>query len=39
MLNVKLKDKVCNTIIRQRTTVTDTVQYVANGNGLDISPE
>ena len=28
-LNVKLKDKIRNTI-RQRTSVTDIVQYVAN---------
>ena len=30
MLNVKLKDRVGNTIIRQRTRVTDIVQYVVN---------
>ena len=30
MLNVKLKDRIRNTIIRQRTRVTDTVQYVTN---------
>ena len=32
MLNVQLKDKilVCNTIIRQRTRVTDIVQYAAS---------
>ena len=28
VLNVKLKDKIRNTIIRQRTRVTDIVQYV-----------
>ena len=28
MLNVKLKDRICNTIIRQRTRVTDIVQYI-----------
>ena len=28
MLNVKLKDRIHNTIIRQRTRVTDIVQYV-----------
>ena len=27
MLNVKLKDRIRNTIIRQRTRVTDIVQY------------
>ena len=30
MLNVKLKDRIRNTIIRERTTVTDIVQYVTN---------
>ena len=30
MLNVKLKDRILNTIIRQRTRVTDIVQYVTN---------
>ena len=30
MLNVKLKDKILYTIIRQRTRVTDIVQYVTN---------
>ena len=30
MLNVKLKDRIRNTIIRQRTTVTNIVQYVTN---------
>ena len=30
MLNVKLKDRIRNTIIRQRTIVTDIVQYVTN---------
>ena len=30
MLNVKLKDRVRNTTIRQRTRVTDIVQYVTN---------
>ena len=30
MLNVKLKDRIRNTIIRQRTRVTDIVQYVTN---------
>ena len=30
MLNVKLKDKIRNSIIRQRTRVTDIVQYVTN---------
>ena len=30
MLNVKLNDKILNTTIRQRTRVTDTVQYVTN---------
>ena len=30
MLNVKLKDRIRNTTIRQRTRVTDTVQYVTN---------
>ena len=29
-LNVKLKDRICNIIIRQRTRVTDIVQYVTN---------
>ena len=28
MLNVRLKDRISNTIIRQRTRVTDIVQYV-----------
>ena len=30
MLNVKLKDRIRNTTIRQRTRVTDVVQYVTN---------
>ena len=30
MLNVKLKDRIRNTIIRQRTRVTGIVQYVTN---------
>ena len=30
MLNVKLKDRIRNTIIRQITTVTHIVQYVTN---------
>ena len=30
MLNVKLKDRICNTTIRQRTRVTDLVKYVTN---------
>ena len=30
MLIVKLKDRIRNTIIRQRTRVTDIVQYVTN---------
>ena len=30
MLNVKLKDRIRNTIIRQRTRVTDIVQCVTN---------
>ena len=30
MLSVKLKDRIGNTIIRQRTRVTDIVQYVTN---------
>ena len=30
MLNAKLKDRIRNTIIRQRTRVTDIVQYVTN---------
>ena len=30
MLNVKLKDRIRNNIIRQRTRVTDIVQYVTN---------
>ena len=30
MLNVKLKDRSRNTTIRQRTRVTDIVQYVTN---------
>ena len=30
MLNVKLKDRIRNTIIRQRTRVTDIVHYVTN---------
>ena len=28
MLNVNEKDRISNTIIRQRTRVTDTVKYV-----------
>ena len=30
MLNVKLKDRICNTVIRQSIGVKDTVQYVTN---------
>ena len=30
MLNVKLKDRIRNTITRQRTRVTDIVQYITN---------
>ena len=30
MLNVKLKDRIHNTMIRQRTRVTDIVEYVTN---------
>ena len=30
MLNVKLEDRILNTTIRQRTRVTDIVQYVTN---------
>ena len=30
MLNVELKDRIRNTIIRQATRVTDIVQYVTN---------
>ena len=30
MLNVKLKDRIRNTTIRQRTRMTDIVQYVTN---------
>ena len=30
ILNVKLKDRISNTIIMQRTRVTDIVQYVIN---------
>ena len=30
MLNVKLKDRIRNTTIRQRTRVTDIVEYVTN---------
>ena len=30
MLNVKLKDRIHNTIMRQRTRVKDLVQYVTN---------
>ena len=30
ILNVKLKDRIRNTITRQRTRVTDIVQYVSN---------
>ena len=30
MLNVKLKDRIRNTSIRQRTRLTDIVQYVTN---------
>ena len=30
ILNVKLKDRIRNTIIRQRARVTDIVQYVTN---------
>ena len=30
MLNVKLEDRIRNTTIRQRTGVTDIVQYVTN---------
>ena len=28
--NVKLKDRIRNTMLRQRTTVTDMVTYIAN---------
>ena len=30
MLNVKLKDRICNNTIRHRTRVTDIVHYVTN---------
>ena len=30
LLTVKLKDRICNTIIRLQTRVTDIVQYVTN---------
>ena len=30
MLNVKLKDRIRSTIIKQRTRVTDIVQYVTS---------
>ena len=30
MLSVKLKDRICNTIVRQRSRVTDIIQYVTN---------
>ena len=30
MLNVKLKARIRNTFIRQRTRVTDTVEYITN---------
>ena len=30
MLNVKLKDRICYTFIRQRTRKTDTVEYIIN---------
>ena len=30
MLNVKLKDKIRNTVIRKRTRVTNIVEYVIN---------
>ena len=30
MLKVKLKDRIRNTTIRQRTRVTDIVQYITN---------
>ena len=30
MLNVKLKDRICNTIIRQRTRVTDKVHCITS---------
>ena len=30
MFNVKLEDRIRNTVIRQRTRVTDIVQYVTN---------
>ena len=41
LLNVELKEKTGNTIIRQRTRVRDRVQQVTiqNGNGLDTSPD
>ena len=41
MLKVKLKDRICNTIIRQRTRMTDIVESMtdANGNVLDTSPD
>ena len=30
MLNVKLKDRISNIIIRKRTRVTEIIQYVTN---------
>ena len=39
MLTVKLKDRIHNGIIRQRTRVIDIAQYVTSGNGLDILPK
>ena len=37
--NVKLKDRICNTTIRQRTRVTDITWPIWNGNGLDTWPK
>ena len=34
MLNVKLKDKIRNTIIRLKTRVTDIVKYLTNTKWL-----
>ena len=39
MLIVKLKERFSYIIIRQRTRVTDIVQHVRNGDGLDTSPQ
>ena len=33
MLNVKVKDRFCSTIIRQRTRETDIVEYVTKAKG------